>query len=99
LKVIEVSKRLSQGCKPRTGIGDIQGKTNQAHQVTSTVDYPSNYGGSYGDMGFGLNVSIPESQFTGHNLSFEWLQPVATDVNGYQLERTGALAVSWSYSF
>ena len=79
--------------------GDIQGKTNQIHQITATTDYPSNYGGRFVDMGFGLNVSIPEGQFAGHNLSFEWLQPVSTDFNGYQLDRTGALAVSWSYSF
>jgi len=57
------------------------GQSNQPHQITSTVDYPSNYGGSYGDMGFGLNVSIPESQFTGHNLSFEWLQPMSTGIS------------------
>jgi hypothetical protein len=79
--------------------GDIQGETNRVHQITATVDYPSNYGGRFVDMGFGLNVSIPEGHFAGHNLSFEWLQPVDTDFNGYQLDRAGALAVSWSYSF
>ena len=79
--------------------GDIQGQTDQNHQKTATVDYPSNYGGRFVDMGFGLNVSIPEGQFAGHNISFEWLQPVSTDFNGYQLDRTGALAVNWSYSF
>ncbi len=79
--------------------GAIQGQTNQPHQITATVDYPSNYGGRFVDMGFGLNASFSEGPFTGHNLSFEWLQPVSTDFNGYQLDRTGALAVSWSYSF
>jgi hypothetical protein len=79
--------------------GDIQGETNRVHQITATVDYPSNYGGRLVDVGLGLNVSISEGQFAGHNLSFEWLQPVSTDFNGYQLDRTGALAVSWSYSY
>jgi hypothetical protein len=79
--------------------GDIQGETNQVHQITANVDYPSNYGGRLVDVGLGLNVSISEGQFAGHNLSFEWLQPVSTDFNGYQLDPTGALAVSWSYSF
>ena len=79
--------------------GQISGQSNQVHQLTATVDYPSNYGGTYGDMGFGLNVSLPEGPFAGHNVSFEWLQPVSTDYNGYQLERTGALAVSWNYAF
>jgi hypothetical protein len=78
---------------------EIQGETNQPHQITATVDYPSNYGGRFVDMGFGLNASMPDGHFAGHSLSFEWLQPVSTDYNGYQLDRTGALSVSWSYSF
>jgi hypothetical protein len=77
----------------------INGHSNRAHQLSATVDYPSNYGGTYGDMGFGLNVALPEGPFAGHAVSFEWLQPVATSYNGYQLERTGSLGVSWSYSF
>jgi hypothetical protein len=29
----------------------------------------------------------------------EWLQPVEDDVNGYQLERDGALSATWSVAF
>ena len=82
-----------------TAQGDIQGATNQAHQVTSTVDSASNYGGRFLDVGVGLNASVTGGKFVGHNVSFEWLQPVSTDYNGYQLNRNGALAVSWNYSF
>jgi hypothetical protein len=82
-----------------TAQGDIQGKTNQAHQVTSTVDSACNYGGRFLDVGLGLNASATGGKFAGHNVSFEWLQPVSTDYNGYQLNRNGALAVSWNYSF
>jgi hypothetical protein len=34
-----------------------------------------------------------------NNLSFEWLQPVDTDVYGYQLERTGVLSATWCYMY
>ena len=66
---------------------------------TGTFDQPSNYGGQYVDVGLGLNVNIPNGAFAGHSLSFEWLQPVYTYVNGYQLNRDGALAVSWNKAF
>jgi hypothetical protein len=73
--------------------------TNNTQHHTGTFDQPSNYGGQYVDVGLGLNVNIPNGTFAGHSLSFEWLQPAYTNVNGYQLNRDGALAVSWSKSF
>ncbi|WAR46473.1 DUF3570 domain-containing protein [Methylomonas rapida] len=77
----------------------IRGETNQTHETTSPVDFPANYGGRFWDVGFGLNASIPEGRFAGNNFSVEWLQPVATDFNGYQLDRDGALTATWSFSF
>ncbi|NOU44372.1 MAG: DUF3570 domain-containing protein [Methyloglobulus sp.] len=68
-------------------------------QRSTPMDQPSNYGGHYVDVGFGLNVNVPYGKFAGHSLKFEWLQPVYTDVNGYQLDRDGALSVNWSYAF
>jgi hypothetical protein len=82
-----------------TAQGSIQGQTSLPHMTSSTVDYPSNYGGQFLDAGFGLNASIHQGKFANHNLSFEWLQPVSTDDNGYQLDRSGALTVSWHYTF
>lgn len=79
--------------------GSIQGQTKLQLMTSSTTDYPSNYGGRYLDTGLGLNVSIREGKFANHSLSFEWLQPVMTDYNGYQLDRSGALTASWHYSF
>ncbi len=63
------------------------------------MDAPSNYGGQYVDVGFGLSVNIPHGAFAGNRLAFEWLQPVYTNVNGYQLDRDGALLFTWSYGF
>jgi Protein of unknown function (DUF3570) len=65
----------------------------------TAMDNPANYGGHYVDVGFGLSVNISHGAFAGNRLSFEWLQPVYTNVNGYQLDRDGALSFSWSYGF
>ncbi|MDD2658560.1 MAG: DUF3570 domain-containing protein [Methylococcales bacterium] len=82
-----------------TAQGSIQGQTNLPQMTSSSVNYPSNYGGRFLDTGLGLNVSIHDGKFANHSLSFEWLQPVMTDYNGYQLDRSGALAATWHYSF
>lgn len=79
--------------------GKIRGETDQPHQTTSPVDYPGNYGGRYVDVGFGLNAAIPQGQFAGHQFGVEWLQPVHTDHNGYQLDRDGALTATWNFAF
>ncbi len=72
---------------------------NDANDRTSPSDFPANYGGHYVDVGFGLSATIPSGSLAGNKLSFEWLQPVYTDVNGYQLDRDGALSFTWSYGF
>ena len=59
----------------------------------------NNYGGSFVDAGFGVTLNIPKGRYAGNSLSFEWLQPIYTYYNGYQLERTGTLAASWGYMF
>ncbi len=70
-----------------------------ARDRSSTTDFPSNYGGHYVDIGLGLSAVMPGGAFAGNRLSFEWLQPVYTNVNGYQLDRNGALSFTWSYGF
>ena len=82
-----------------TAQGKINGEFNRAHAQSATVDFPKNYGGEYWDIGFGLNLTVTEGPFTGHNFSVEWLQPVAENVNGYQLEREGSLFATWNYMF
>jgi len=63
------------------------------------MDGVDSYGGRYWDVGFGVSATIPEGAFQGHRFGVEWLQPVEDDVNGYQLERVGALSASWSLMF
>ena len=63
------------------------------------MDYTSNYGGHYWDLGFGLNAMIPTGNLRGNHLGVEWLQPIHDDPNGYQLPHVGTLAATWSYSF
>ncbi|NOU43999.1 MAG: DUF3570 domain-containing protein [Methyloglobulus sp.] len=63
-------------------------------------DYSQNSGGRYWDVGFGLSAMVPGDGLLGGNrVSVEWLQPVYTDVNGYQLDRDGALSATWSVAF
>lgn len=79
--------------------GALRGSYNSTASTSAPVDYTANYGGNFWDVGFGLNLSAPGSEFAGHNLSVEWLQPVADNFNGYQLERTGSLSATWTYMF
>jgi Protein of unknown function (DUF3570) len=72
---------------------------NESNDRQTPMDHGSNYGGHYVDLGLGLSVNIPHGAFAGNRLSFEWLQPVYTNVNGYQLDRDGALSFTWSYGF
>jgi hypothetical protein len=62
-------------------------------------DQPGSYGGQYWDLGLGVNLTIPEGDFAGNTLKFEWLQPLKDDVNGYQLERQGTFVFSWSTKY
>ena len=63
------------------------------------MDYPGSYGGRYWDIGFGLNAVVPSGEWAGNSIGVEWLQPIDTDVNGYQLDREGALSATWSVAF
>ncbi|SJM92581.1 DUF3570 domain-containing protein [Crenothrix polyspora] len=87
--------------------GKVKGEFNNAHFGDSaeerpwggSQDYTGNYGGRFWDVGFGLSAVVPNGDLQGNRLSFEWLQPVEDDVNGYQVERDGALSASWNYMF
>ena len=68
-------------------------------QHIDTFGQPQNYGGSFADLGLGVNVTIPHGAFAGNTLKFEWLQPVYTNFNGYQPDRDYALNFSWNYGF
>lgn len=85
------------------GVYTLQGALNGSykgvyHQIGS-MDYTNSYGGRFVDVGFGVAVSMPDGSLQGNRLSFEWLQPVHDDVNGYQLPREGALSATWTYMF
>jgi hypothetical protein len=79
--------------------GSVKGNFKGTYNKLGPMDYASSYGGRYWDVGFGINAFAPSGSLQGNNLSFEWLQPVSDDVNGYQLPREGALSATWSYAF
>ncbi|MBK8814209.1 MAG: DUF3570 domain-containing protein [Methylococcaceae bacterium] len=70
-----------------------------AQDRPSPMDATGNYGGHYVDIGFGLNATVPTGPLEGNRLAVEWLQPLYTNVNGYQLDRDGSLSFTWSYGF
>lgn len=74
-------------------------RDNDAAHRSNPADFPANYGGHFVDLGLGFNLNFPGSDFAGHTLSFEWLEPIYTEVNGYQLDRAGALSLAWHYGF
>jgi hypothetical protein len=85
-----------------TGQGGIVGSqyiNSGAASMTMPEYLPTNYGGMFGDVGFGVTATPPFAPLNGHKFSFEWLQPVLTHYQGYQLDRTGSLAATWSYMF
>jgi hypothetical protein len=65
----------------------------------SAMDFPQNYGGHYLDLGLGISATVPTGAFASKRLAFEWLQPIYTNVNGFQLDRDGALSFTWSFGF
>lgn len=77
----------------------IKGGYIQPFYPAGPMDYTSNQGGRFWDIGLGLNAVIPGGDLQGNTLSVEWLQPIHDDFNGYQLERDGALSASWAYAF
>jgi hypothetical protein len=79
--------------------GSLQGAYRGTYNQIGAMDYGQNYGGRFVDVDFGINASMPNGSLQGNRLSFEWLQPVHDDVNGYQLPREGALSATWSYAF
>ncbi|NOU21782.1 MAG: DUF3570 domain-containing protein [Methyloglobulus sp.] len=80
---------------------EIDPTTNEPFvpQHIGPFDFPGNYGGQFVDLGLGLNVTVPSGAFQGNTLKFEWLQPIHTDYNGYQLDRDYAVNFTWSYGF
>lgn len=85
------------------GIYTLQGTVHRDFNTFNArigpMDFPANYGGQFWDIGLGMNAIIPSGRFAGNRFGFEWIQPIRDDFKGFQLERKGALAATWSYHF
>lgn len=77
----------------------VRGAIERDAPAESPAELPFNHGGRHTDLGVGVVATVPGGLFGGHSLSAEWLQPVADDPNGAQLERDGALMANWSMTF
>ena len=74
----------------------VYGDTFLPETVLGPMENPANYGARNWDIGLGLSAVVPGGHFQGNRFSVEWLQPVASDFNGYQLARTGTFTISWN---
>ncbi|MEX2207453.1 MAG: DUF3570 domain-containing protein [Myxococcota bacterium] len=79
--------------------GELRGEYDGLHPESGPMDFPDNYGGQFWDLGFGLSARISSGYLAGNRFALEWLEPIHDDVNGYQLERAGALFAVWSVDF
>ncbi len=79
--------------------GRVSGRYDGLHAESGPMDFPTNYGGNYFDLGFGVGLRVPSGVLAGNRLRVEWLQPVVDAVYGYQLERRGTLFAVWSMEF
>jgi len=74
----------------------VYGDTFLPETVLGPMENPANYGARTWDLGLGLSAVVPGGHFQGNRFSVEWLQPVASDFNGYQLARKGTFTISWN---
>jgi hypothetical protein len=77
----------------------LSGEYEGRHDDSGPMDFPSNYGGQFWDLGLGLSLSPPGGFLAGNRLSVEWLEPLRDDPKGYQLEREGSLFLAWTVDF
>lgn len=61
------------------------------HVVASPDDLPGNHGGNQVDAGLDVTLHAASGPFKGDRLSVEWLEPISTDLNGYQLRRAATI--------
>jgi hypothetical protein len=79
--------------------GELSGRYGGLHPTSGPMDFPTNYGGNFLDLGFGIGLRVVDGALAGNGLRVEWLQPIVDDPNGYQLERVGTLFALWSIEF
>jgi hypothetical protein len=79
----------------------IHGPTDGAapHTISSPLDVPANYGGRTWELGLGATAVIPRGPLMGDFVSLEWLQPLASQLRGYQMGPTGGLNLKVGVAF
>jgi len=79
--------------------GSIRGAYEGLHDDAGPMDFPQNYGGRFVDVGVGASARLPSAGFASSRIGLEWMHPVSTDVNGYQLDRRGTLSLVFGAHF
>ncbi len=63
------------------------------------MDFPSNQGGHYWDLGLGINAFFATGPLAGNQIALEWSRPLQENLNGFQRETQDRLALSWQFHF
>lgn len=79
-----------------TAQDSIEGSYNGPHTEMSPMDFPRNYGGQFYDIGVGVSASPRSGSFKSNRFGIEWLETVKELPKGFQLERAGQLAATWT---
>jgi hypothetical protein len=75
------------------------GNTIYPRPQHSSADIVSNHGGRYTDVGLGVSYGLDRKQGHGDRIALEWLAPVRSRGNGFQLERAGSVTLNWHMMF
>ena len=92
---VSISGRLSA-----EHVGDISGEGRDlvGIRMAPSMD-PDNWGGTFAEVGLGLNFLLGQGALKGNRLAVEFIAPIYQDVNGLQMEREWGLIAGWQFAF
>jgi len=81
-------------------IGEISGEDRDlvGARMAPPMD-PENSGGTFADVGLGLNFYVAQGRLQGNRLAVEFTAPIYQDVNGLQMEREWGLVAGWQFAW
>ncbi|MFC5475710.1 hypothetical protein [Paraherbaspirillum soli] len=91
---LNMTSRLSY-----TAQGAIKGEYNGPHTTGMPDDDTANYGGKVVEVGVGLNAMAGSGPLKGYRLGVEYVEPVAQNLNGFQLKRQPSLFLNVTKAF
>jgi hypothetical protein len=79
--------------------GNVEGFDDALNPNESPAHNTLTQAGWRVDLPMGVNLVMPEGQFSGHRLGVEFLLPIHQDLDGPQLKQRWGLAAGWTMDF